>query len=116
MIVANLRRLTSTDVDLVNFQPSGDFGVYVLALVGPAGSVGEESFGLTICTTGWFEKCMNAPIVSGRHHLFVKRFDYDAIISYLEKYCTSCSGNSWREVADKVARIGYWEFEDYRPE
>jgi hypothetical protein len=24
-------------------------------------------------------------------------------------------GNSWREVAEKVGRLGYWEFEDYKP-
>jgi hypothetical protein len=26
-----------------------------------------------------------------------------------------CSGATWQEIAVKVSRIGYWEFEDYQP-
>jgi|ERR1700740_3601776 Immunity protein 8 len=114
MIVAELKKLTSTDVSLETFRPQGPFGVYVLAMVGPAGEPGEESFGITVCTSEWFEQSMKDPVVSGRHHLFVKEYNFEELKSYLSKYCRTCMGDSWAEVAEKVACIGNWEFEDYR--
>jgi hypothetical protein len=116
MIVAQLRSLWSTDTpSLETFRPDGPFGIYIFAMVGPAGSVGEESFGITVCTPEWFEQNMKGSVVSGRHHLFVKEYDYEELKSFFVKYCSTCTGNSWAEAAEKVARIGYWEFEDYRP-
>jgi hypothetical protein len=53
--------------------------------------------------------------VSGRHHLFVKEYNFEELKAYLGKYCETCMGALWTEVAQKVARIGYWEFEDYKP-
>jgi hypothetical protein len=84
-------------------------------MVGPSGSVGEESFGITVCTPEWFEQNMKDSVTSGRHYLFVKEYDYQELKSFLIKYCSTSMGNSWAEVAEKVARIGYWEFEDYKP-
>jgi Immunity protein 8 len=84
-------------------------------MIGPAGGAGEESFGITVCTPSWFEHNMKANIASGRHHLFVREYDYDRLKQYLTNYCSECRGNSWVEVAQKVARIGFWEFEDYQP-
>jgi hypothetical protein len=116
MIVAQLKGLDSTDTpSLEIFRPEGPFGIYIFAFIGPAGSAGEESFGITVCTPEWFEQNMKDSIKSGRHHLFVKEYNYDELKSFLTKYCRACMGNSWAEVAEKVARIGYWEFEDYKP-
>lgn len=55
-----------------------------------------------------------ANVASARHHLFVKEYDYNELKRYLVKCCSACMGSSWTEVAEKVARIGYWEFEDYK--
>jgi hypothetical protein len=115
MIVAQLKRLTSTDApSLETFRPEGPFGIYIFAMVGPAGSLGEESFGITVCTPDWFEQTMKESVRSGRHHLFVKQYDYEQLKRFLTGYCSTCMGSSWAEVAEKVARIGYWEFEDYK--
>jgi len=116
MIVAQLKRLTSTDVpSLESFRPEDAFGIYILAMIGPAGSDGEESFGITVCTPEWFEQNMKRSVRSGRHHLFVREYDYEQLKRFLTEYCSTCMGNSWTEVAEKVARIGYWELEDYKP-
>jgi hypothetical protein len=116
MIVAQLRSLSSTDTpSLETFQPDGPFGIFIFAMVGPAGSAGEESFGITVCTPRWFEQNMKSSVSSGRHYLFVKEFDYAELKRFVTHYCSTCMGNSWAEVAQKVARLGYWEFEDYKP-
>jgi hypothetical protein len=116
MIVAQLKRLSSTDApSLEKFRPEGPFGIYIFAIVGPAGSAGEESFGITVCTPEWFEQNMKNSVVSGRHHLFVKEYNYEELQRFMIGYCSTCMGNSWAEVAQKVSRIGYWEFEDHKP-
>jgi Immunity protein 8 len=115
-IVAKLKRLGSTDTpSLETFQPDGPFGIYIFAMVGPAGSAGEESFGITVCTPEWFAENMKNNVVSGRHHLFVKEYNYEELKSFMIGYWSRCMGNSWAEVAQKVSRIGYWEFEGYEP-
>ncbi|WP_454645473.1 immunity 8 family protein [Bradyrhizobium liaoningense] len=116
MIVAELKDLSSTDVpSLETYNPVGEFGILVFAMVGPAGDRGQESFQITVCTPDWFLQHMNKSIASGRHHLFVRRFNYQELWSYLADYCSGCTGSSWQEAAEKVARIGFWEFEDYKP-
>jgi hypothetical protein len=111
MIVAELKDLSS----LETYRPDGPFGIHLFAIVGPSGSAGEESFGITVCTTEWFEQNVTANVAADRRHLFVRHYDYDEIKQYLVKYCSACTGSSWKEIANKVARIGFWEFEDYKP-
>ena len=108
-------RLEHDAPSLETFQPHGPFAIHVFAMVGPAGSPGEESFEITVSTPEWFERNMKANVVSGRHHLFMKEYDYNELKRYLVKYCQACMGNSWPEVAEKVARIGYWELKITSP-
>ncbi len=116
VIVAELKNLECTDVSsLEAFRPEGDFGIYILAMIGPAGSPGEESFGFTLCTPTWFAQNRRGEFALGRHYLFVSGYDYTALEKFVRGYCQRCMGNSWTEVAQKVARLGYWEFEDYAP-
>jgi hypothetical protein len=86
-----------------------------MMLVGPRDEKGEESFDVTVCSPAWFASNMNSNVVSGRHFLFMKKYNYTLLREFIESYCNSCRGQSWEEVAVKVARIGHWEFEDYRP-
>ncbi|MCP3382599.1 immunity 8 family protein [Bradyrhizobium sp. CCGUVB4N] len=116
VVVANLRRLSCSDTpSLEAFWPEGPFGIYISAMVGPAGGPGEESFGFTLCTPEWFAENMKDAHVPGRHFLFVKEYDYPALEQYVRGYCQRCMGNSWKEVAEKVGLLGSWEFENYEP-
>lgn len=116
LIQAELRKLHSPDVfDLKEFQPDGPFGLLIQAMVGPLGSDGEESFDVLVCTPEWFLANMGEDIVSGRHYLFMKRYDYGVLKQFIQDYCASCRDSSWEKVAQKLSRIGKWEFEDYRP-
>lgn len=111
---AELRRLHSPDVrDLEKYTPDGPFGILVQAMIGPLGRQGEESFDIVVCTPDWFAEHMRLPIVSGRHFLFVVRYCYEEIWGYVMNFCASCEGATWPEVAQRVGRLGKWEFEDY---
>lgn len=118
-IRAELRALYATDMDVLGtYKPDNieDFCVVVRAMVGPKGSKGEESFDINVCTPKWLaKKCQVEGFAVGRHYLIVGFYDLATIKTIILKLVEGCDGNSWEEVADKVSRIGYWEFEDYKP-
>lgn len=114
---AELKRLHSPDVyDLENYQPESPekFGFLLQAMVGPEGKDGEESFDIEVCTPKWLEKTygMN-DVVIGRHHFIVREYNYPRIVQTIKDFLRGCSGENWIEVANKVSRLGKWEFEDY---
>ncbi len=114
---AELKRLHSPDVDpLETYRPidSESFGVFVQAIVGPAGEEGEESFDFMVCTPRWLES-RPAEIILGQHHLVVRRFDYRAIEAFVRDFCAKCEGASWNDVAQRLSALGRWEFDDYKP-
>jgi Immunity protein 8 len=116
-IRAELRCLHSPDADpLENYRPHGPFGLLVMALVGPQGACGEESFAFTLCTPEWFtSKNLPRPtsLAIGRHFIFVQKFDYAMLEKFVRDYCAACEGETWQDVATKLGRLGHWEFEDY---
>ena len=119
-IRAELRFLSATgNADpLEAYHPQPPFGFCVQAIVGPLGSPGEEFFDFMVCTPDWFaleHLRVKGSVASGRHFIFVQEFNYLALEEFVRDYCASCEGKSWREAAEKVARLGHWEFEDYRP-
>lgn len=46
--------------------------------------------------------------------LIVLCYDRDRIESEIAQYVDGCTGKDFWELAQKVARIGAWEFEDYQ--
>jgi hypothetical protein len=117
-IQAELRFLSSPDADpLEEFRPNGPFGILVQAIVGPRLAMGEESFDFIVCTPEWFA-ANRLPelksIASGRNFIFVNQYNYFDLEGFVRNYCASCEGATWEDVAKKVARIGHWEFEDYK--
>lgn len=85
-------------------------------LIGPADSPGEESFDVTVCSPTWLEsECERDQFVVGRHHLIVAYYDFTNVQNLLYKLVDRCRGDSWHEIAEKLSRLAFWEFEDYRP-
>jgi len=112
---AQLRRLHSPDVsDLSKFRPSGPFCVLVQAIVGPAGSPGEESFDILVCSPSWLDANIGDEIVDGRHHLIMRDYKYKRLWDYIDSYCSMQKGKDWQVIAVRMSRLGKWEFEDYR--
>lgn len=85
-------------------------------LVGPAGEQGEESFQFEVCTPGWLaEQIEHDGPTNGRHYVVVNHFHWPTLQNYFERLVTRHWGADWHEVATKLSRYGYWEFEDYAP-
>lgn len=119
MISAEVKALYSLDVDnLEQYAPDHPdvFLLQLRAIVGPKGGPGEESFDIKVCTPGWLaNRCKIEGFVVGRHYLIVDMYDFASLKSIIVKLIENCSADSWQWLAQKVARIGYWEFEDYQP-
>ncbi len=87
----------------------------IQVFAGPAGSEGEESFDIELVTTKRLASriAQKGPI-SGRHLLIVETFDYTSIERRIHRAVAACEGSDWGQVAERLARVGRWEFEDYR--
>lgn len=120
IVRACLRTLMSSDIgDLPSFKPAiaDDFGFPLRAMFGPNNSEGEESFDMLVCTPKWMQQeVWRELIVMGRHYLVVEEYDFDRIRNFIIEFANGCSGETWRDVALKLSRLGFWEFEDYRGE
>jgi immunity protein 8 of polymorphic toxin system len=116
-MMAELKHLHSPDVeDLVSWTPeNADFAILVQIIVGPAGTPGEESFDATVCSSAWVKrKAAKEKIIEGRHLLIVSEYNYTLISEYISNYVSTCQGETWKEITDKLSRLGRWEFEDYQ--
>lgn len=114
---AELKRLHSPDIyDLENYQPENaeNFAFLLQAMVGPEGEEGEESFDIEVCTPKWLEETYDIDdVIIGRHHLVVREYSFQRIVHSIKEFLRDCSGENWNEVAEKVSRLGRWEFENY---
>lgn len=115
---AVVRSVYSADVDVSAYvaeDPDND-GVWIRLLVGPADGAGEESFDVLVCTPLWLRGVIakDGPQI-GRHHLLVHPFDLAQAQEFLRVQFESVEAPDWPTLGEKLARLGYWEFEDYPP-
>ncbi|MGW7680173.1 immunity 8 family protein [Kribbella sp. NPDC054772] len=108
----------SSEVDVETYVSADarDDAVWVRLLVGPAGGAGEESFDVLVCTPVWLQRLVQeeGPQL-GRHHLIVDELDVPRVLTFLRRRFEEVEAPTWSALAGKLARIGYWEFEDYQP-
>jgi hypothetical protein len=103
---------------LKDFRPQAprNFGISVRLMIGPEGIDQSESFDVFVCTPAWIQAQLGEHgYMWGRHMLIAEEYDYELILRSLSAQVSSCTGNDWLEVANKIARIAAWEFEDYQP-
>jgi Immunity protein 8 len=108
---------TSEGEPLENCTPSDSecFRLSIRAYVGPWGSEAAESFDFYVCAPKWLEQeCEKRGFIVGRHYLITNSFDAAQIRALITKLIHRFQGSNWPEVAQKVARFGYWEFEELR--
>jgi hypothetical protein len=114
---AEIKRIYSPDIgDLAFFKPQDpeSFSFLLRIIAGPEGEEGEESFDVEVCTPRWLlETYQRDEVVIGRHHLIVFEYNWERITQTVTSFCASCFGETWKEAAEKLGRIGKWEFEDY---
>ncbi|MGX7678693.1 Imm8 family immunity protein [Jatrophihabitans sp. DSM 45814] len=81
---------------------------------GPIGVPSPETFQVTVCTPDGLAALVERDsVVIGRHFLFAAAIQVDQIEEFVRDRLRRLDGDSWTELAEKIARIGYWEFEDY---
>jgi hypothetical protein len=114
---AEIKFLYSPQIeDLSVFRPNDPacFAFLLQMMVGPEGAEGEESFDLEVCTPKWLVQNYGPhDILVGRHYLIVFEYDYARLKSMLGSLVSECVGQNWQEIAERIGRIGKWEFEDY---
>lgn len=82
--------------------------------VGPQGESGEERFQLTVCTpSALTEQLRHRSFLIGRHWLFVAELHPDQVTEWLGDRIAVMEAPTWGELAEKIGRIGEWEFEDH---
>ena len=96
-------------------DPSDD-SFWLRMLVGAADSPGKESFDVLVCTPAWLARTVaeEGPQI-GRHRLIVQSLDLGKVEEFLRRQIERLEAPTWDELAAKIARLGYWEFEDYQP-
>jgi Immunity protein 8 len=115
---ATVRHITSPDRiwDTTESAAEKNFHILVQIIVGPDDGPGEESFDVSVCDLDYLAGQLESePIISGRHYLIVDRFDKGMIEGYLRRQVELIDESTWRDVAERMSRIGHWEFEDYKP-
>ncbi|SFT33732.1 Immunity protein 8 [Actinopolyspora lacussalsi subsp. righensis] len=104
----------SPDVDLCDFGPDypEDFGFLLQMFVGPSEDSGEEAFDVLVCTPKWASRRVRetGPLV-GRGVLLVENHSWYEIRGFLEKYVNALEAPTWDRLAEKIGRLGNWEFE-----
>jgi hypothetical protein len=116
-----IRHITCDNVfeDLRKYRPP-DPHAFSLQLSLAIGSQDDEdeaadNFYIIVGTPKWLESAVaDGDIVNGRHKLFIREYDIDRILKYMEDYVASCVGTTWEDVAVKIGRSLQWEFEDYQ--
>jgi hypothetical protein len=53
--------------------------------------------------------------VVGRHFLFADVIDRPRVEEFIRDRLRRLEAPTWNELAQKIGRLGLWEFEDYRP-
>lgn len=95
-----------------------EFSLLARMIVGPPDTSGEESLYVTVCTPQWLVKACRkvGGIYSARHHLVVnyEEFDQRALRTWLSARVEEVEAETWSEIGERLGRLGYWEFEDYR--
>jgi hypothetical protein len=115
---AGIRRFTSLEGDIevyVSPDPHDD-ACWLRMIIGPLGERGEESFDLLVCTPAWLARILpeQGPQI-GRHRLIVESLDMAKAQAFLRDRIQRLEAPTWPELAEKISRLGHWEFEDYTP-
>lgn len=95
-----------------------EFHLLARMIVGPPDTPGGESFEVTVCSPEWLAKTCRevGGIYNPRHHLVVTFADFDvrAVRAWLAARVQEVEADTWSEIGERLGRLGYWEFEDYR--
>ncbi|MCH5675106.1 Imm8 family immunity protein [Streptomyces gilvus] len=114
---AKVNYFFSPDVDLDNFHPDDtkNFSFLLQAMVGPADVPDSgESLQFIVCTPQNLEERVAADsVIFGRALVVVGSSNADEITGKVRKVIEQIQAPTWQELAQKLARLGIYEFEDF---
>jgi hypothetical protein len=104
-------------VESVRPDDPADVSEWVRVMAGPSDGPGEESFDVHVCTPTWLQReVARTGFIVGRHLLIVDVWDAAVVVNTLTGLFSGTFGGHWGDIAPKLCRIGFWEFEDYTVE
>ena len=113
---AELKALISSDFDERFHEKEGDnFSFWIQAFVGPEGEEGQEQFQVQVCTPRWLLGHDREDVIMGTGRIIVFEYHWSRMERAIRQWVNRWRGNSWHELALKVARLGDWEFDNYTP-
>lgn len=112
---AEVKRFAMVGGEFSDYWPEDvkSFCIGADVTIGPEGSLGGDIFSFEVCTPRWLlrRECEQPDFV--RHTILVDEYDEDAIKNLVRNLVENTTGETWSEIATKLARYMFWEFEDY---
>lgn len=100
-----------------NYWPTDpvNFGCWIRTMIGPNDQDGAEAFDILVCTPVWLQnELVSNKALSDKGMIIVEEYDYDEILSYVEKKVITCNDSYWSKTAIKLSHFSLWEYEDYQ--
>ncbi|PZE90429.1 hypothetical protein DEI95_11770 [Curtobacterium sp. MCBD17_008] len=118
-VKAQVRFISTNDgesLEDVVLEDPDDVDIWITVMAGPVGGPGEESFQLRVRSPLSMTRELNqwGPLHE-RHMVVVAKWNPHQIRSFINRLFTEVEGRDWNEVGERLSRLGYWEFEDYKP-
>ena len=116
-LIKSIECLAAPDLGFTNFVPANriNFSVPIRVWVGATDGPGEDSFDFDVCTPAWIDdQCSRDGFVIGRHRIVVSSYDRERIRDVLTRLVDRLGAENWDQLANKLSRYGYWEFEDHQ--
>ena len=90
-----------------------DEPVNLTMIIGPLDGPGDEVFQVTICTLEAISSLVARDgMLLGRYLLIVDGMNTARVEAFFEDRLRRLDGDTWPQLAEKIARIARWEFED----
>ena len=106
--------LANEPIDFETYKPDDEqnFSIDLMLKIGSDdGDDGVDNFDLNVCTPEWLCDKKWLPELL-RNTLLVRNYDKNIIIGILNDYISKCYGDTWEDVALKLSRVFFWEYED----
>ncbi len=125
MVKPVVRSLMTVQMNEIAMDVTGGFAplndkVYSLLIHASIGSDdderGSDLFHFNVCSPDFL--AIEYGLETGnwqRSVLVIYPWSYTAVVAAIEKLCQSIEEPTWTEVATKLSRYMFWEFEDYEP-
>lgn len=97
-------------------EDPAEFHFLARLYIGPSDGPGEEILDMEVCSPEWLSaRCAAEGFVLARRNVVttVDAYSEQGLRSFLIRRVESATGDTWRDVTEKLAQLGYWTFEFY---